>query len=608
MGDPQPEYGFSHILEVLLEKRYPHINFEIINTGVVAINSHAIRFIADDCLDWEPDLFIVYMGNNEVVGPYGAGTVLTAVQPNLTMIRLGLILRSLRLGQLLHNALQSFISSPVEQERWLGMEMFIHNEVPASDPRLERVYANFRHNLDAICTNITKRKIPLVLSTVGTNLRDCAPFASKHREGITNAQLSQWQTLVETGTQAEQEQEWEKAIDFHTQALELDDQYADLHFRIARCHVRQEHAEQAYQHFVQARDLDTLRFRADSRINQIIKEIASQYSPQVHLVDMDEKNRRISPMGIPGDNLFYEHVHLNFAGNYPLALECVRALDEVLPKPVTQQRMETLLSQEECARHLAFTVWDQYQISRELLARIQLAPFTNQLNHDEMVENLRQTVNNLKDQVTAQITQIDESYQWALAQHPEDVNLHRRYGGFLDHQNDLEKMLASARLIVKKQPYRAESYHILGVAHYKSGHFAEAKAAYYQALRMNPNSSETHTSLGILYLQQNDPGSATVHFQEAIRINPEDERAYNNLGMIFGQQGNLKAAKNYFEKVLELNPKDPDAFNNLGVVYLNTEHYEKAVEMFQHSLAIDPQQEQARDNLRLAQNRLQYRK
>ena len=79
MGDPQPEYGFSHILEVLLEKRYPHINFEIINTGVVAINSHAIRFIADDCLDWEPDLFIVYMGNNEVVGPYGAGTVLTAV-------------------------------------------------------------------------------------------------------------------------------------------------------------------------------------------------------------------------------------------------------------------------------------------------------------------------------------------------------------------------------------------------------------------------------------------------------------------------------------------------------------------------------------------------
>ena len=44
-----------------------------------------------------------------------------------------------------------------------------------------------------------------------------------------------------------------KSHRFPHQALELDDQYADLHFRIARCHVEQEHAEQAYQHFVQAR-------------------------------------------------------------------------------------------------------------------------------------------------------------------------------------------------------------------------------------------------------------------------------------------------------------------------------------------------------------------
>src|SRR5881409_1662612 len=48
MGDPEPSYGFARMLELLLRSRYAGHNFEVINAGVSAINSHVIRDIARD--------------------------------------------------------------------------------------------------------------------------------------------------------------------------------------------------------------------------------------------------------------------------------------------------------------------------------------------------------------------------------------------------------------------------------------------------------------------------------------------------------------------------------------------------------------------------------
>jgi hypothetical protein len=53
MGVPEPEYGFSRILTVLLEDQYPDMNFEVINLGMPAINSHGSLEIAEDCARYE---------------------------------------------------------------------------------------------------------------------------------------------------------------------------------------------------------------------------------------------------------------------------------------------------------------------------------------------------------------------------------------------------------------------------------------------------------------------------------------------------------------------------------------------------------------------------
>ena len=102
-GVPDSAYSFSRILEVMLSEQYPGVNFEVINTATTAINSHVVVKIAKDCAQYEPDLFIVYLGNNEVIGPYGAGTVFAPFSEHLSLIRFGIALRGTRLGQLLTN-------------------------------------------------------------------------------------------------------------------------------------------------------------------------------------------------------------------------------------------------------------------------------------------------------------------------------------------------------------------------------------------------------------------------------------------------------------------------------------------------------------------------
>src|ERR1700739_4688736 len=101
MGGPDSAYGFSRYLEVMLRHHFPSTNFEVVNTGSVAINSHVLSPIAEGLSRQKPDLFILYSGNNEVVGPYGPGTALTSSSMKMPVIRASIFARSTRVGQLL---------------------------------------------------------------------------------------------------------------------------------------------------------------------------------------------------------------------------------------------------------------------------------------------------------------------------------------------------------------------------------------------------------------------------------------------------------------------------------------------------------------------------
>ncbi len=423
MGDPDPAYAFSRYLEVMLRERYPSVKFEVVNTGSVAVNSHVLLPIARGLATERPDVFIIYSGNNEVVGPYGPGTALTSSGMSLPVIRASVFVRSTRIGQLLTKV-------GAQKKEWGGMEMFLDKQVPANSPLMKNVYENFESNLRDTVEVARRSGARVIVSTVATNLKDCGPFASQHRGDLTPEDLRTWSALVQQGSELENARSYAEALKAYLAAEKIDDQYAELEFRIAHSLSMLGDYPAARQHFIRAQELDTLRFRADSRINDINRAVASSV-PGAELVDAEAIFSKESPNGIIGSELVYEHVHMTPLGNYLLA----RAMFlQIASKLVVEAGRPTepggVPSEAECEQLLAFTGHDRVRITAEMLQRLQRPPFTNQLNHADQI--LRLTLN-AGDPESPNDTAAQ--YEWAIRKKPDDRVLHYNYGLFLFDYN-----------------------------------------------------------------------------------------------------------------------------------------------------------------------------
>jgi tetratricopeptide (TPR) repeat protein len=423
MGDPEPAFGFSRYLDVMLRERYPDRKFEMVNTGSVAINSHVVLPIAKGLAKQRPDLFIIYSGNNEVVGPYGPGTALTAGGMSLPVIRGSIFYHSTRIGQLLTQ-----VGTP--KREWGGMAMFLDKQVRASSPLMKYAYANFEQNLRDTIAVARESGARVIVSTVATNLMDCAPFTSLHREGLGPDALRSWSALVQQGAEQENAGSYAEALKLYLSAASIDSEYAELEFRIARC-LRALGDNSAREHFLRARDLDTLRFRADSQINDINRAVARS-SHGAELVDADALFAQESQSGVAGSDLVYEHVHLTPRGSYLLARAMFVQIASQLPSAAGHSpQAKDVPSEAECERLLAFTKYDHSRVVTEMLRRLQEPPFTNQLNHSEQVFRLMMKADNANESPNDTAAQ----YQWAIARDPDDRILHFNYGAFLYRYN-----------------------------------------------------------------------------------------------------------------------------------------------------------------------------
>ena len=332
-GDPEPGFGIARVLEVLLRDQYPGVEFEVTSAAATAVNSHFVYAAARACLRLEPDLLVVYAGNNEVVGPYGAGTVLTAAAPPLPLVRAAVAVRGTRLGQLVGSVARAAgkgLGRGQPPGAWHGMEMFLEQQVRRGDPALERTYRNYEGNLADTCRLARAAGVPVVLSTVAVNLRSCGPFASLHAASLTAADRARWDALFAEAVRLEGEGRWAEAANALQKAVEIDPEHAETAYRLGRCEARLGRDADARRHLELARDLDTLRFRADTRTNAIVREVARREGG-VRLVDAEEKLGAQSPQGAPGDETFLDHVHLTFHGNYLLGVALLEQVREALP-------------------------------------------------------------------------------------------------------------------------------------------------------------------------------------------------------------------------------------------------------------------------------------
>ena len=433
MGDPDSAYGFSRYLEVMLRERFPSTRFEVVNTGSVAINSHVVLRIAEGLADQKPDLFIIYSGNNEVVGPYGPGTMLTSGGMRMPVVRSSIFFGSTRIGQLLTRL-------GTKKREWHGMEMFLDQQVPADSPLMQQAYSNYEENLRDTIRVAQAAGAKVIVSTVATNLKDCAPFASMHGKNLSQDDLKKWSALVQQGNDLDVANSPAEALKQYQAAATIDDGYAELEFRMARAAWRLRDYRTAREHFLRARDLDTLRFRADTKINEINGSVAT--SSRVALVDAEKILSDAAHDGTIGSDQIYEHVHMTPEGNYLLARAIFALIAPTLPQGTQAAEPR---SEAECERLLALTGFDRWRLANEMFGRLQKAPFTNQLNHSEQLFHFAWGAQAPDENPNDTVSQ----YQWAIAQHPEDPMLHLRFGGFLFPYN----RNAAAEQIGMAQPW-----------------------------------------------------------------------------------------------------------------------------------------------------------
>jgi tetratricopeptide (TPR) repeat protein len=486
-GDPEPGFGLARVLEVLLRDQHPGVEIEVVNAAATAVNSHYVYAAARAAIRLEPDVLVVYAGNNEVVGPYGAGTVLTAAAPPLPLVRASLAARETRLGQLVGNAVRAAGKSLGRGQApgaWRGMEMFLENEMRPGDPALERAYRNYEGNLADTCRVARSAGVPVVLSTVAVNLRSGGPFASP-------------------------------------EAVER--------YRHGREALRLGRDDEARRLLAEARDLDTLRFRADTRTNAIVREVARREGAR--LVDAEEMLARQSPHGMPGDESFLDHVHLTLHGNYLLGVALLEGVREVLPEAVRRQAsVRPPLGEEETARRLVYTELDRYRIAETMQERLRDAPFTNQPDHAQHVRRFADELASLRARGEAGgVDAAVKEFEQALAGDRPHASVRERYAAVERRLGNAAAAAAHLEILTEEYPQYPAFHLQLSRARRDAGRFAEARAELQKVLDYQPDAAVTLVELARLELMQGRTAEATRAARRAAALDPRDANALNVL-------------------------------------------------------------------------------
>jgi tetratricopeptide (TPR) repeat protein len=563
-GDPDSTYGVGRYLEVLLRERYPGTDFQVVCVAMTAIDSSTILPIARECARHQGDLWLIYMGNNEMVGPFGAETVYGPRAPRLGIIRTILAVKTTRIGQLLDSLIRRLRSNSSTPKKWGGMQMFMNCRIGYDDPARLRAYANFKGNLEDILRAAHKAGVPVILSTMAVNLKDCAPFASVHAVGLGENQESAWNKIYEEGIDRETAGSCREALAFYQKAAKIDPQFADLQFRMGRCDLALTNDDQARRDFELARDDDALDFRADTRINSAIKEAASRHAGQgVFLLDAASALAQNSPDGIPGLNFFYEHVHLNFAGNYLLALNFAEQVKKLFPNAITAHDKGNWASAELCDRRLAVTVWDRQRVWQPIISRITSAPFTGQFNHTASLKLCEAKLDEAKSRMNTQTPeQAREMYDQALALAPDDYFLHGNFERFLEKGGYLAPAIAEAKRCCELVPQLPGGYYYTGTLLVREGRITEAADYFSRAIGIHSDYAEAQDAMGEILANQQKNTEAIDWFKRAIRANPDYVETYLNLGFLQQNQGEIDAAMANYQKAANLEPEGPaDYFN-----------------------------------------------
>ncbi|MBI3552385.1 MAG: tetratricopeptide repeat protein [Elusimicrobia bacterium] len=289
VADPFTSEGTTRLQE-FLASAFPGRRSEVLACGMGGYDSRRDALVLSEILGYSPDLVILLTGNNEF---YNA----EAPYPRLYLIG--------------HHLSVFWIYR--ELERRIG----IRDRANFDGPPTETINPAFEKNLRTMASMAHARKVPLVVLTLGANLRDSPPATV--------------QPMFEEPLYFEAWTSWERG-DLRLAAKRFQAFLAAYprdafgHFYLAKTLDRLGTLREARAHYIAAADEDLPGERTSPARNEIIRRAARDAGAAV--ADVEKAFRSISPQGLPGNELFRDPCHWHHE-LYPLvSLAVLRSVYE----------------------------------------------------------------------------------------------------------------------------------------------------------------------------------------------------------------------------------------------------------------------------------------
>jgi tetratricopeptide (TPR) repeat protein len=567
------EVSFCGWLRVYLKAADPTRNWEVINAGGVSYASYRVAKLMNELKGYQPDLFIVYSGQNEFLEQRSYGRLMK-LPP--WVINLDATLSGTRTYTVIKKAIEPLLPRSISDAQQLYKmtgeveEVLNHTIGPQSyhrdDALRQQIMTHFRLNLIRMVKIARSVDANIIFVQPAINLKDMSPFKSEHRAGLDPQALKHWDVLYRRGMELDASGKTEKALQ------EIDDRYADLHYRIGQDLFKLKRYGDAQQAFQQAVEEDVAPLRILAPMQRIIEQVAAQ--EQVPLVDFPAILRKayLSKYGyaIFGKEFFRDHVHTNIEGYRLLGLAL---FDELISEGVVKPEAS----------------WNTAR--REAVEKDHLANLDPLLEGKAML-NLAKVLD-----WAGKFEEAYSAYQWALA--------------ILGPSPMLYDSLATCSFILKK--YDDTLYYLdqtltrypeIQGTHYRraialgmQGKTDEAIAECKRELAVNPGNENVHYALANLYADKGEVAAAIGEFQATLRLKPADLPAHVKLAILLIGQERYDEALPQVQAALRIDPKEHHAHTALGLILRHQGKTGEAIAQFSEALRIEPGDKIARDNL-----------
>lgn len=501
--------------------------FEIINAATMSFGSHRVLDLLHDIVELDPDIVIVWSGNNEYVedNVYLPGKQTRWEQSSSRFLKRSALYRTVRAG-VYRFAPGLLIAKPADQDLTNLREnprisRGSMGRLPETD---KRILENYQRNLRQMLDLLASRGVKPVVCTVPVNLAGWAPEVSPPRFGST-AQANRWKTAMDQGINSLNSPRAGKAVEAFQEALKIAPEYALTPFFLGWALQKNGDLEHAYSMLQKARDKDLRVIRALGTFNDFIRKLP-QDRPGTTVIDLEEIFRRASGNQLVGMDLFYDYCHPNPDGHRLIAEALLPVLTRLstpsfnIPPgstiaatcPTPDPRRQAAISYA-----LGMTYGNNGNNRKAEAAYrdvIRLNPgFTEAYSNLALLLMKRGEMLEAETLILRAI-EVGPDNLGALFQ----LASIRLWQGRL---NDAEQLL---RKILKLNQNFSGAQEILGDIAARRDQWQPAQEAYSKALQQGGDNPTLRRKLGQVLYQQGRTQEAIQHWQQALLMNPDDRQ------------------------------------------------------------------------------------